>query len=55
MTSWVEILKKYFNHTHNFQLVGESRTFESPSDPMPYKHTKTYMCKECGKVKKINY
>lgn len=38
---------------HDFELIGETSTYESPHSERPYKRTKTYFCKKCGYHKQI--
>lgn len=48
----VGFLKELFC-AHKFELEDTAEVYEYPSSKRPYKIIKTFMCKKCGKIKKL--
>lgn len=51
-----ELIKQLFNKwscSHEWDQLEEIATYESAHSSRPYKRTYLYVCKKCGKFKKI--
>lgn len=44
---------RYLTCNHNFKQIGNSKTFENDFDKLPIRITKTFLCLNCGKTKKV--
>ena len=53
LKQWLhELLTKWSCH-HDWELVHENDVYEYECDKYPIKIVSTFMCKKCGKFKKI--
>ena len=51
-----ELLRTIINKKfccHDWELVEEVSTYSKAGDKLPYKRTRVYVCKKCGKFKQL--